>query len=809
MSDFRKLVDQVASGKRMDEVSPPGFEGTVKSMKKDKDIDNPYALAWWMKNKGYKSSKKANGSSEEVTNEEGSVGTPASVDGLQNSVFGGADEFGLTPEDIQKLEMDEDGTGAPYDVNVATDPNDTNPRLNNPKGKMRVGESIIVDHPHKGRGTVLEINKTNIVVEWDNLQLSIFGPERVPFSEAKYLFRVYERYSSDPADVEIDGYKKKKKGKKEKKGKKVKKVREGGLASEEVPETTGELSTHSSSCEKEWTPKFQDDPDDSPDVTDFRAPGSGEDGVRSVVKDGVRAAMRSRAHRHDSRSGTRDKVHSNEGKQTMNKKTQLDEHMIAIPGTYRGRTSDFGDMPKLDLTMDDLLEYNVPEPRDSVLTTGDQSKDEKNAPLSTEAGASAAHDSPYPDGDMADDAPEDAPGLPDYDNIDDGGNERDVETSAEPKADLSGSSKSTKSKKSYDYSDSSSDSDDSNKDEEKDDVDESILSWKDIGLQIDEECGCDEDCGDDSDGMGVSNTAPSMANEDDGAVVGVAMSRELLERLLKDIREQQPDDEKLGYIASGLEAAAREKGSELGIEDIQMIMGEIKEAYTGQDVDADGDYGSETVENTPDGQQDSDPISDDGDSPNSVGNNEAEGYEFEDKAEGDGEEAGPEGGREHEGKTKLMDKNDTNEDVGSSGPTGSSGGSDDNGGANGSGGPTGGFGNEKAGKNSKPVSQNSTKGSGPGGSNTDGGGQDGSIPQVQKGTSRGTPGGPLSKEGGGHTVAPISESRTDEAMVAIGMASIGSVYRGGSNGPEIDPDDPDAEIKMIRRRAGLPNWWKV
>lgn len=52
----------------LDEVAPPGFEGTVKAMKKYKDIDNPYALAWSMKNKGYKSHKKADGTekNEEV-----------------------------------------------------------------------------------------------------------------------------------------------------------------------------------------------------------------------------------------------------------------------------------------------------------------------------------------------------------------------------------------------------------------------------------------------------------------------------------------------------------------------------------------------------------------------------------------------------------------------------------------------------------------------------------------------------------------------------------------------------------------------
>lgn len=40
------------------EVAPKGWEGTVKAMKKHKEIDNPYALTNWMKNKGYQSHKK-------------------------------------------------------------------------------------------------------------------------------------------------------------------------------------------------------------------------------------------------------------------------------------------------------------------------------------------------------------------------------------------------------------------------------------------------------------------------------------------------------------------------------------------------------------------------------------------------------------------------------------------------------------------------------------------------------------------------------------------------------------------------------
>jgi hypothetical protein len=42
----------------LNEKSPPGFKGTVKAMKKHKEIDNPWALAWHMKNKGDKAHYK-------------------------------------------------------------------------------------------------------------------------------------------------------------------------------------------------------------------------------------------------------------------------------------------------------------------------------------------------------------------------------------------------------------------------------------------------------------------------------------------------------------------------------------------------------------------------------------------------------------------------------------------------------------------------------------------------------------------------------------------------------------------------------
>jgi hypothetical protein len=43
--------------KKINEVAPSGWEGTVKAMKKYKEIDNPWALASSMKKKGYKSHK--------------------------------------------------------------------------------------------------------------------------------------------------------------------------------------------------------------------------------------------------------------------------------------------------------------------------------------------------------------------------------------------------------------------------------------------------------------------------------------------------------------------------------------------------------------------------------------------------------------------------------------------------------------------------------------------------------------------------------------------------------------------------------
>jgi hypothetical protein len=50
---IREAIEEIS------EEAPAGWEGTVKAMKKHKDVDNPWALSHWMKNKGYKSHKES------------------------------------------------------------------------------------------------------------------------------------------------------------------------------------------------------------------------------------------------------------------------------------------------------------------------------------------------------------------------------------------------------------------------------------------------------------------------------------------------------------------------------------------------------------------------------------------------------------------------------------------------------------------------------------------------------------------------------------------------------------------------------
>lgn len=103
-----KEVQTLSETTQVAEVAPPGFEGTVKAMKKHKDIDNPFALAWSMKNKGYKSHKKADGTqkNEEVENvEEALKGDQHKIDKNKNNKID-AHDFKLLRTKMNKEEVE-------------------------------------------------------------------------------------------------------------------------------------------------------------------------------------------------------------------------------------------------------------------------------------------------------------------------------------------------------------------------------------------------------------------------------------------------------------------------------------------------------------------------------------------------------------------------------------------------------------------------------------------------------------------------------------------------------------------------------
>lgn len=89
-------------GRGVAEVAPKGWEKTVKAMKKHKDIDNPWALANWMKNKGYKSHKD-----ESVFNE-------ASLAELQNEF-----NFSFDPKRLSLLVSPKDAGEPSFDNAIA------------------------------------------------------------------------------------------------------------------------------------------------------------------------------------------------------------------------------------------------------------------------------------------------------------------------------------------------------------------------------------------------------------------------------------------------------------------------------------------------------------------------------------------------------------------------------------------------------------------------------------------------------------------------------------------------------------------
>ena len=51
----------MATARRLREAAPPGFEDVVRGLRRNPEIDDPYALAWEMKERGFKPFSEADG----------------------------------------------------------------------------------------------------------------------------------------------------------------------------------------------------------------------------------------------------------------------------------------------------------------------------------------------------------------------------------------------------------------------------------------------------------------------------------------------------------------------------------------------------------------------------------------------------------------------------------------------------------------------------------------------------------------------------------------------------------------------------
>lgn len=185
----------------------------------------------------------------------------------------------------------------------------------------------------------------------------------------------------------------------------------------------------------------------------------------------------------------------------------------------------------------------------------------------------------------------------------------------------------------------------------------------------------------------------------------VAMTKDLLAKLLGAVLAQSPDEAKMEAICMGLVNAGNKEDRTLDVADIGMIMGEIKAANSGGDAGSEGDAELDQAmgsEEEPAGDMEEEET--------------CEGCgQYEDQAKGDKKE--PEGGAERhkEKEYQLMDQEGDDE-------------------------------LEEAEGGSKPISDNSSKGKGPGGGSADEYGQKASddiIPEYPDGNQDGVPGKPL------------------------------------------------------------------
>jgi len=725
MSSFKHLVDSVMKhgDTVIGEKSPPGFKGTVKGMKDEGDIDNPYALAWWMKNKGYKSHKKSSGANK--------------------------------------------------------------------------NESIRVWHPTHGQGVVKEISESYINISWDNLQNRMTAPTVLPFSDAKYLTFVHEEYSNNPSDVDYDDDKdageKKRKHKKRKRMKESKKKLDEGMVAIGMAGIGG---TH-----------------------------------RSSIADDLDLG-------HLTLADLMLEEEDNEDSDDRDSKPDWD----------RGKRShDSSDKSELRKSSDKGSDYvNVPRPADSVLTNQEDQPKYHPEPLSTMAGYDEAHDEMEPDGDYGEDLlPVDAPEVPKVRDMEDSGTRHNTRKSGE--------------------GEDTNEADDKNIDLEGDkpeDEDNQMKKYESKNFDLDaSDLGLTEmEHGESMSGYGEGEGEGYMDMREHEMGAGeIAFTKEFLGKLCSALSSQSPDDDKCKALCDGLAAAQQEKGDmALDVADWDNVKAKAAEAYSngydgmeGKDYAEEGMKGDDYDYDEEGMKGDDYDYDEEGMKGDDYDNYDDYDYDYdEDRAEGDGEKAGSEGGKEHEGKIKMMDRKSGSRyhDKGREDPNrgketrmrqrrdkrrdkqaGKYAMEDGSGTPVGSGstsGPGGGSTKDLSKpKNYKGTAVGTQTGSGPGGGSTSNDGQkptkDGGsnlVPANDKGNQLGAAENPFSKgkPNPRNQKALAAEARKrksskkklDEAIM-LGMSSIPHIGGGGRDAkiPD-DAFDDDDELKMIKRRAGMDNWWK-
>ena len=600
-------------------------------------------------------------------------------------------EHKFSPKGVIELGVDDEMANKAYDKGGKV----TKPTFDTSPYK----ESIRVQHPLKGMGTVKSIAEGVATVEWDRLDLRIQGPEKLTKEEAQVV-TVVEKYTDDPDAATMGPKRKKKKHKKDDKNK--------------VDED-----------QYEQQPSFQVAPPPSMTIFQDQEPDDGKWKADPLsTQAGAEAA------------GKGDEVEG-ELEEPDDAPDPLNINDLGDPDSGRGESiakqvfsgydGEGGDQTEIDYHSD-KVDYDRQE--DSSHNKQDQDS-----------------------GDDGEDREQD-------EGQDNEG--REDETMKKKESRITGADLG------FDLYES---------DITLADMDvEGILTEDarphDQGMGGGSAGVRDDEHGDDAED---NPSSPLHMKEHQLGEGEVAMTKELLAKLLSAI--QGVDESKMEAICAGLVAAGNKEDRTLDVQDISMIMGEIKAAHSGGGEESADD--SAELDQAMGGEEPADDYGDMGDDDMDMEEEETcEGCgEYEDTAAGDLED--PEGGAEihrREGKKQIM---------------GSEGHDDEMTETEGSG---------------TPISDQKTKGKGPGGGSADEKGQkpsDDIIPPNKKGTQRGSL-GPVTDS----NPLPPGDGKGGKPMTEAWLAPIPGMHS-LDGGPEIDEDDPDAELKMIRRRAGIEDWWKV